>query len=170
MPRDRIMFDIFFEVIIIKDVTITFKRVMEDKNMPDLVRFGVSLSKSLLDKFDSLIKEKNYSNRSEAFRDLIRQELVKKEWETGGEIAGAVILIYDHHKRDLLNKITDIQHDFQKVIISTQHIHLDHHNCLEIVAVKGNPAEVQKLANILKSTKSIKYSTLSMSSTGKDLD
>jgi CopG family transcriptional regulator, nickel-responsive regulator len=164
------MFDIFFEVIIIKDVTITFKRVMEDKNMPDLVRFGVSLSKSLLDKFDSLIKEKNYSNRSEAFRDLIRQELVKKEWETGGEIAGAVILIYDHHKRDLLNKITDIQHDFQKVIISTQHIHLDHHNCLEIVAVKGNPAEVQKLANILKSTKSIKYSTLSMSSTGKDLD
>ncbi len=138
--------------------------------MTDLFRIGISLEKTLLDKFDQLMKEKSYGNRSEAFRDLIRQELIKKEWQQGKEIAGAIILIYNHHKRELLNKITDIQHDFQKLIISTQHIHLDHDNCLEIVAVKGSPKEVQKLANTLKSIKGIKHGTLSMSSTGKGIE
>ncbi|MBU4377446.1 MAG: nickel-responsive transcriptional regulator NikR, partial [Candidatus Omnitrophica bacterium] len=79
-------------------------------------------------------------------------------------------LIYDHHKRELLNKITDIQHHFQKIIISTQHIHLDHNNCLEIVAIKGNPKEAQKLADTLKSIKGVKHAILSMSSTGKGID
>lgn len=138
--------------------------------MPGLFRFGVSLEKSLLDKFDRLIGEKNYPNRSEAFRDLIRQELIKKEWLEGKEVAGAIILIYDHHRRELLNRITDIQHNFQELIISTQHIHLDHHHCLEIAAVKGGPKEVQRLADTLKSIKGVKHSTLSMSSTGKDIE
>jgi len=137
--------------------------------MPELFRFGVSLEKGLLDKFDQLIKERNYTNRSEAFRDLIRQELVKKQWQEGGEIAGAITFIYDHHKRELLNKVIDIQHDFQKIIISTQHIHLDHNNCLEIVALRGNPKVAQKLQNNLKSIKGVKHTTLSMSSTGKDI-
>ena len=137
--------------------------------MPGLVRFGVSLEKDLLDKFDRLIRERNYTNRSEAFRDLIRQELVKKQWQEGKEIAGAVTLIYNHHKRELLNKITDIQHEFRKIIMSTQHIHIDHSNCLEIIAVKGNPKEAQKLTDALKSVKGIKHGTLSMSSTGKDI-
>ena len=138
--------------------------------MPDLFRFGISLPKDLIDKFDKLIRGKSYTNRSKAFGDLIRQELVKKEWLEGKEVAGAVTLIYDHHKRELLNKITDIQHDFQKIIISTQHIHLDHNNCLEIVAIKGNPKEAQKLTNNLKSIKGVKHATLSMSSTGKGID
>ena len=138
--------------------------------MTNLFRFGISLPKDLLEKFDRLIREKNYTNRSKAFGDLIRQELIKKEWLEGREVAGAVTLIYDHHKRELLNKITDIQHDFQKIIISTQHIHLDHDNCLEIVAIKGNPKEAQKLADTLKSTKGVKHATLSMSSTGKGID
>ena len=137
--------------------------------MPKVFRFGISLDKDLLDKFDRLIREKNYTNRSKAFGDLIRQELVKREWREGKEIAGAITLIYNHHKRELLNKITDIQHDFQKIIISTQHIHLDHNNCLEIIAVKGNPKEVQKLSDILKSIKGIKHGTLSMSTTGKNI-
>lgn len=137
--------------------------------MSKLVRFGVSLDEELLNKFDRYIKEKSYSNRSEAFRDLIRQELVKKSWETGSDVAGAITLIYDHHQRELLNKITDLQHDFQKVIISTQHVHLDHDNCLEIIAVRGGPKEVQRLAEMLKSIKGIKHGTLSMSSTGKDI-
>ena len=137
--------------------------------MPDLSRFGVSLPKDLIDSFDKLIRERSYTNRSKAFGDLIRQELIKKEWLEGKEIAGAVTLIYDHHKRELLNKITDIQHNFQKIIISTQHIHLDHNNCLEIVAIKGNPKEAQKLTDNLKSTKGVKHATLSMSSTGKDI-
>lgn len=138
--------------------------------MADLFRFGVSLPRGLLDKFDRLIKERNYPNRSEAFRDLIRQELVKKEWEEGKEIAGAITLVYDYHKRELLNKITDIQHKFQRIIISTQHIHLDHNNCLEIIAIKGSPKEAQKLADTLKSVKGVKHGTLSMSSTGRDIE
>ena len=138
--------------------------------MTELIRFGVSLEKGLLDKFDQHMKRRNCANRSEAFRDLIRQELIKQQWQGGKEIAGAIILIYDHHKRELVNKLTDIQHDCQKVIISTQHIHLDHNNCLEIIAVKGAPKEVQKLADTLKSVKGVKHGTLSMSSTGKGID
>ena len=138
--------------------------------MSKIFRFGVSLEKDLLDSFDRLIKERNYTNRSEAIRDLIRQELVKKQWQRGREIAGAIIFIYDHHKRELLNRITDIQHDFQKIIISTQHIHLDHNNCLEIVAIKGNPKEAEKLLDQLRSTKGVKHAALSMSTTGKGID
>jgi len=138
--------------------------------MSDLFRFGVSLDKALLDKFDRYIRERNYSNRSEAFRDLIRQELIKKEWDEGDDVAGAITLIYDHHRRDLLGKITDMQHDYQKIIISTQHIHLDHDNCLEIVAVRGQPREVTTLADMMKSIKGVKHCTLSMSSTGKHIE
>jgi len=137
--------------------------------MANLFRFGISLEKKLLDEFDILIKRKNYSNRSEAFRDLIRQELVKEEWAKSGEVVGAITLVYDHHKRELVNKLTDIQHDFQGNIISTQHIHLDHDNCLELIAVKGPAADIAKLADTLKSVKGVKHGTLSMSSTGKGL-
>jgi CopG family nickel-responsive transcriptional regulator len=137
--------------------------------MVHLVRFGVSLGKELLTKFDRRIREKNYANRSEAIRDLIRQELVQKEWEEGGEVAGAITLIYDHHKRELLNKITDVQHGFQELIISAQHVHLDHRNCLEIIAVRGRTAQVHRLADTLKSIKGVKHGTLSMATTGKGL-
>ncbi len=137
--------------------------------MARLVRFGVSLEQDLLEKFDRLTKEKSYTCRSEAFRDLIRQELIQKQWQSGHEIAGAVTLIYDHHKRELVNKLMDIQHAFGAMIISSQHVHLDHNNCLEIIAVKGSPKEAQKLADSLKSVKGVKHGTLSMSTTGKDI-
>jgi CopG family nickel-responsive transcriptional regulator len=138
--------------------------------MSDLVRFGVSLDKELLRAFDALIREKEYTNRSEALRDLIRQELVDREWrQNDREVAGAITFVYDHHQRTLLNQIIDIQHDFQEIIISTQHIHLDHDNCLEIVAVKGSARDIQRLADRLKSIKGVHHGTLSMSSTGRDL-
>jgi len=137
--------------------------------MSELYRFGVSLEKSLLDKFDKLIKSENYSNRSEAFRDLIREKLVKTEWQREDNVAGAITIVYDHHKRDLLNALTDIQHDFHKLIISGQHVHLDHNNCLEIIVVKGKPKKIKLLANKLKSVKGVKHSQLSMTSTGKSL-
>jgi len=137
--------------------------------MSGIIRFGISLDGDLSQKFDARLKKKGYSNRSEAVRDLIRQDLVSQEWLLGTEVAGAITLIYNHHKRELLNKITDIQHDFQKLIISAQHIHMDHCNCLEIIAVKGAPQEVQKLADTLKSVKGVKHGTLSMSTTGKGL-
>jgi CopG family nickel-responsive transcriptional regulator len=137
--------------------------------MSKLVRFGVSLEKALLEKFDDLIRQRKYTNRSEALRDMIRQELVKKAWETGGQVAGALTFIYDHHQRELLNKIIDLQHDHQEVIISSQHVHLDHYHCLEIVAVKGSVKNVLKLADSLKAVKGVQHCTLSMSATGETL-
>ncbi len=137
--------------------------------MSQVVRFGVSLEKELLDRFDKLIEEKDYSNRSEAIRDLIRENLVKKEWTKGKEIAGAITLVYDHHKRELVNTLTDIQHDFHRLIISTQHIHLDHNNCLEIVVVRGKPKEVEKLSQKMRSTKGVKHGSLTMTTTGKGI-
>ncbi len=137
--------------------------------MPSLVRFGVSLENDLLRKFDLLLKGRNYTNRSEAIRDLIRQELVKKQWQENKEIAGTITMIYDHHKREVVNKLMDIQHGFGGIIISTQHIHLDHHNCLEIIAVKGRPKDAEELADTLKAVRWVKHATLSMSSTGREI-
>lgn len=137
--------------------------------MPFLARFGVSLENDLLHKFDLLLKGRNYTNRSEAIRDLIRQELVKKQWQEDKEIAGTITMIYDHHKREVVNKLMDIQHGFGGIIISTQHIHLDHHNCLEIIAVKGRPKAAEELADTLKAVKGVKHATLSMSSTGREI-
>jgi len=137
--------------------------------MTKLVRFGVSLEKGLLDKFDGLVAEKGYASRSEAFRDLIRGRLVEKTWKAGQAVAGAVTLVYDHHRKDLMSRITDIQHDFHRLIISTQHIHLDHDHCLEIIAVRGRAGEVGRLADSLRSIKGVMHGTVSMASAG-DLD
>jgi len=138
-----------------------------EKPMADIVRFGVSLDRKLLDRFDALIREKNYTNRSEAIRDLIRQELVLKAWGENRNVAGAITYVYDHHQRELLNRILDIQHDFQNLIISSQHVHLDHDNCLEIVAVRGKASEINHLADMLRAVKGVRHGTLSMSGTGE---
>jgi len=137
--------------------------------MTNLVRFGVSLENELLKKFDVDIQKKRYPNRSEAIRDLIRDSLVKEEWTKGGEVAGAITLVYNHHRRELVNKLTDIQHDYHELIISVQHIHLDEDNCLEIVVVKGKVNEVRKLADGLRATKGVKHTALTMSTTGKEV-
>ena len=135
--------------------------------MSQLIRFGVSLEKELLRKFDALNSAKGYSNRSEAIRDLIRENLIKEEWRGNKKIAGAIILVYDHHRRELLDKLTDIQHDHSNLIISTQHIHLDHHNCLELVVVKGKAKQAQELCNGLKAAKGVKYAQLTTATTGE---
>lgn len=137
--------------------------------MSKIIRFGISLDEELLSKFDNHIKEKDYPTRSKAIADLIRENLIKKEWIEGKEVAGAVTLVYNHHKRELVNTLTDIQHDFHHLIISSQHIHLDDDNCLEIVVVKGKPKEVEKLAQKLKATKGVKHSSLTMATTGKEI-
>jgi CopG family transcriptional regulator, nickel-responsive regulator len=137
--------------------------------MAGLYRFGVSLEKELIDEFDKHIKTRNYKNRSEAIRDLIRAELIKKQWLNDNEVAGAITLIYDHHKRELVKKLIDIQHDFQKLVICTQHIHIDHHNCLEILAVRGKAKSIENLANMMKSLVGVKHVALSMSATGISL-
>lgn len=137
--------------------------------MSNLIRFGVSLEQKLLSKFDSLLKEKKYFSRSEAIRDLIRESLIKQEWLEGKEVAGAITLVYDHHKRDLVNKILDVQHDFSAVVIALQHVHIDHNNCLEILAVKGSTARVRLLSDSLRSIKGVRHCALSMSTTGRNI-
>jgi len=134
--------------------------------MSSVVRFGVSLENDLLDNFDRLIKLQKYTNRSEAIRDLIRQELLRQAQEEDRDVAGVITYIYDHHQRDLLNKIIDVQHDHQDIIQSSQHIHIDNHNCLEIVAVKGNSGVVAILTNTLKALKGVKHGSASISSIG----
>jgi len=138
--------------------------------MSGIVRFGVSLDQGLLEQFDRLIRGKRYTNRSEALRDLIRKELVEREWQEDREVAGAITYIYDHHRRDLLNRIMDLQHGYQKYIISTQHVHLDHDHCLEIVAVRGRAKEIRRLADDLKALKGVRHWTFSMTSLGREID
>ncbi len=136
----------------------------------NVTRFGVSMDPELLDKFDKLISHKGYANRSDAVRGLVRENLVKKEWEkVKGEVVGTVTLVYNHHVHDLADRLTDLQHNFHKNIISTTHIHLDKHNCLEVLIVRGKSKEVKTIADRLISTKGIKHGQLAMTSTGREL-
>ncbi len=137
--------------------------------MSELIRFGVSLEKELLRKFDKHIKKENYVNRSNAIADLIRDKLIRQEWAEDKEVAGAIIMVFDHHQRDLVNNLTNIQHDYHKFIISSQHVHLDHDNCFEIVVVKGKPNQLEGLANKLKAAKGVKHASLSLATTGKEV-
>ena len=137
--------------------------------MSKLKRFSISLDEDLVTRFDKHIREMDYPTRSKAIGDLIRESLIKREWIQGKEVTGAITLVYDHHKRDLVMNLTDIQHDFHQLVISTQHVHLDHNNCLEIVTVKGKPGEIEKLTNKLKSTKGIKLASLTIATTGKEI-
>jgi CopG family nickel-responsive transcriptional regulator len=132
-------------------------------------RFSVSLDKELLERFDAQVAEQGYPTRSKAVADLIRTNFVKSQWEKGGEVAGAIIMVYDHHKRDLANRLTSAQHDYHHLIISSQHVHLDHDNCLEVVLARGRTEQVEELAQKLKAIKGVKYCSLAAASTGKDL-
>jgi CopG family nickel-responsive transcriptional regulator len=138
--------------------------------MSKLMRIGVALDAPLLEKFDDLIHRSGYVNRSEAFRDLIRNELVEEAWKAPDtDVVGSVTLVYDHHVRMLNDKLLDLQHDFHESILSTLHVHLDHDNCLEILVVKGRASKIQEIANTLISTKGVKHGRLTISSPGKDI-
>lgn len=138
--------------------------------MKKIVRFGVSLDHHLLDDFDRSIERRHYTNRSEALRDLIRDNLVGQEWDENKETVGTITFIYDHHVRDLTAKLTHIQHAYHKLILSGMHVHLDHDHCLEVLVVKGTASTIRKIANLLTATKGVKHGKLSMTSTGKALN
>jgi CopG family nickel-responsive transcriptional regulator len=138
--------------------------------MSELSRIGVAINSTLLAKFDDHIAKRGYTNRSEAFRDLIRDELIQKTSESpDSEVVGTVTLVYDHHVRMLNEKLTDMQHDHHEQILSTLHVHLDHDNCLEVVVVKGKTRNVQALAEKLISTKGVKHGRLILTTSGKGL-
>ncbi len=133
--------------------------------MSDLNRIGVAIDAGLLQRFDRFIEKRGYENRSEAFRDLIRDHLVSEEVAApNSEAVGTITLIYDHHTRLLSEKLNDIQHSYHGAIISTVHAHLDHDTCLEVVVVKGKSEQVKKLADLLISTKGVQHGRLVMSS------
>ena len=138
--------------------------------MIDAVRFGVSMSKELLKKFDQLIRDMGYRNRSEAIRDLIRERLVQQEWQhTNKETVGTITIVYSHDVHELTEILTALQHKYHKQIISTMHIHLDRHNCLEVLVVRGKGQEIKKIADRLLSTKGVKHGKLTTTTTGRTL-
>lgn len=138
--------------------------------MGQTIRFGVSLDSDLLEKFDGLCQERCYQTRSEAIRDLIRRELVQKQWEDENqEVAGTLTLVYNHHHSDLAQKMIELQHQALDVIITSLHVHIDTHNCLEVLVLRGPAQDVRSVSQRLISTRGIKHGKLSLSTTGKDL-
>jgi CopG family nickel-responsive transcriptional regulator len=138
--------------------------------MGETIRFGVSLDSDLLERFDKICDERCYQTRSEAIRDLIRKELVQKEWENQNqEVTGTLTLVYNHHQSDLAQKMTEIQHQALDIIITSLHVHIDAHNCMEVLVLRGPVKDVRAVAQRLTSTRGIKHGKLSLSTTGKDL-
>ena len=135
-----------------------------------LQRFGVSIDNKLLSQFDRIIKEKGYNNRSEAIRDLMRDYLVEEEWRNEKGIAvGTITLIYNHHLREMADKLMDLQHQYHENIISVLHVHLDEHNCLEVLVVKGEKTDIHTIAGRLGSTKGVKHCKLVTTTAGQNL-
>lgn len=136
--------------------------------MSDLVRFGVSIDERLLERFDALVAEMSYVNRSEALRDLIRNALVEDQWKAGdAEAIGTVTLVYDHRTHDLADKLTEHQHSHHEEIVSTLHVHLDAHYCLEVIVLRGVARELKRIADGLIGTKGVKHGKFVATTTGE---
>lgn len=138
--------------------------------MPGITRFGVSLDEGLLAKFDRLLRRKGYRNRSEAIRDLIRDSLVRDQWEAGdAETVGTLTLVYDHGTRELGERLAELQHAHYKAIVSTLHVHLDAHHCLEVLVLRGRAGLLKGIADRLIGTRGVKHGTFSATAEGKAL-
>ncbi len=132
----------------------------------ELKRFGVSMENALLEKFDDFIRQHAYTNRSEAIRDLIRKALVEEEWAHGHETVGAVTIVYDHHVPDLGSKLTRLQHDFPGDVVASMHVHLDHHNCMEVIVAKGKANEIKRLSDKLIALRGVLHGSLTGATAG----
>lgn len=143
---------------------------MKPKDSKGVARFSISLPAELADQLERMTREKGYDNRSLAVADMIRAHLVEHQQQFGDkEIAGTITLLYDHHKQHVQAALTDIQHDHHEVIIATLHVHLDHHNCMELLAVRGKATVIKRIADELIAAKGVKHGKLTVTSTGKDL-
>jgi CopG family transcriptional regulator, nickel-responsive regulator len=130
-----------------------------------VIRFGVSLEEDLMKALDNFVHENNFTNRSQAVRHIIEKNIVEKKWQCNNIVAGAIVLTYDHHKRDILTKLNSVQHAFYTEILSSQHFHLNHDFCLEIIAVKGEANRLTELSDKLIGIKGIRHGKLVMSKT-----
>ena len=137
--------------------------------MPELVRTGLSLDRDLLAKFDRVIAKKGYKNRSEAVRDLIRENLISEDVAENKTVLGTLSMVYDHHRPRLSERLTRAQHHSHGKVLAATHVHLDHRNCLEVVIMKGRSAELRKLADHILSLRGVKHGKLVLTTTGKAL-
>ncbi len=142
---------------------------MMSAEVPVTRRFTVSLPDALMRKFDRYLARRTYRNRSEAVRDLIREALVGEEWRADAETVGTVTLVYDHHVHDLGEKLNHIQHEAGAAIVSVLHVHLDHHNCLEVLVVRGSAERIRAIADSLITTRGVKFGKLTAATTGRGL-
>ncbi|MFW6128702.1 MAG: nickel-responsive transcriptional regulator NikR [Candidatus Aminicenantaceae bacterium] len=138
--------------------------------MEKVTRFGVSMDSNLLKKFDELIMKSGYKNRSEALRDLMRESLVDQEWKEDKEIVGILGIVYNHETHDLTETINHIQHQYIQEILSSTHIHLDHHNCLEVIILKGKSSTIKSISDKMLSIKNVKHGQLISTTTGEHID
>ena len=129
-----------------------------------LVRFGVSIEEGLVESFDRLIANRGYGNRSEAIRDLIRDRLTEEASRSGGRMMGVIVLVYDHHKPHLVEKLLELQHDAGADIVASQHVHLDHHHCMETIVVRGTAAKLEALQGRMGALKGVGQCRLTLTS------
>ena len=134
--------------------------------MGELARIGVSLETDLLVQFDGLIKQKGYDNRSEAIRDLIRDQLLGVQIDQNRVVVGTLTIVYDHHRPNLTEKLVEAQHQLGEKVLSSMHVHLDHHNCLEVIVIKGRSREVRDFGNGILSLRGVNHGQLVVTSTG----
>lgn len=137
--------------------------------MTDLVRMSFSIEKPLSEKLEQLIRESRYTNRSEFVRDMIREQLVSKQWRADEEALGTVTLVYNHQLRHLGEKLTRVQHHHHEQVLAATHVHLDHDLCAEVIIIRGRASVIQHIANDLRQQKGVLHATLSMSTTGKNM-
>jgi len=137
--------------------------------MGGLTRFSVAMDEDLLERFDALVDERgDATNRSEAIRDLVRDALVDSEWEHAeSEVVGTITMVFNHGTSDLSDKLDALQHAHHDEIVSSMHIHLDAHNCLEVLVVRGPAGEVKSIASMLLGTKGVQHGKLVMTANGK---
>ncbi len=138
--------------------------------MGHIARFGVSIPQELVEAFDACIGRRGYRTRSEAVRDIMREYLVSEAWTSErDEVVGTVTIVYDHERRELTRMLTDLQHGFQGSVVCTTHVHLDKHNCLEVIVLRGKADHVQTIADRLISTRGVKHGKLVCTTTGANL-
>jgi CopG family transcriptional regulator, nickel-responsive regulator len=142
--------------------------VKSEGRMGNLARTGVSLEEELLKKFDDLISNKGYQNRSEAIRDLIREHLIREDLDENKTVVGTLTFIYDHHRPNLTEKLVAAQHHAGGNVLAATHVHLDHHNCLEVIIMKGRGGDLKKLADGILSLRGVKHGQLVVTTTGKE--
>ena len=137
-------------------------RATEVRAIAPIERFGVSMPEDLLREFDRAIEDAGYANRSEAVRNIVRDYLVRRRWEMPeGEVVGTITLVYDHHVPGVEQGLTEVQHDAEAIVVCNTHVHLDHHNCVEVIVVRGSGSEIRKLADRMVAMRGVKHGELS---------